>query len=253
MNKFSKIIFVGMVLSTNVQAQSAPSEITNLVRRISTEHGRLDYIGNDVPKNEAESAEWYRLIVNSVVGCGQACINLGVRYYLGKGVPKNLVQSYKWLSIDVTMGNPDAVKWRNIVASNMTKEQIAEATYEVFYTMPLEPRVQRNATVSSNLSTVQRNAVRSANSYLKMSGFSRQGLIDQLSSEHGEKYTVRDATVAIDGLGVDWRTQAVRSAASYLKMSGFSCKGLIDQLSSEHGEKYTVEQATYGVTMAGIC
>jgi len=249
MNMFSKIIFVGMVLSTTVQAQSAPSEITNLVRRISTEHGRPDYIGGDVPKNEVESAEWYRLISNSVVGCGHACINLGVRYYLGKGVPANLVQAYKWLSIDVTMGNPDAVKWRNIVASNMTKEQIAEATYEVFYTQS----ARDGFTAFKNLSTVQRNAVRSANSYLKSSGFSRQGLIDQLSADGGDKYLVRDATVAVDGLGIDWRAQAVRSAASYLKSSGFSCKGLIDQLSAEGGDKYTVEQAIHGATMAGIC
>jgi hypothetical protein len=86
-----------------------------------------------------------------------------------------------------------------------------------------------------------------------MSGFSRQGLIDQLSSEYGDRFTVGDATAAVDSLDIDWRTQAARSAASYLKMSGFSCQGLIDQLSSQHGDKYTAEQATYGATQAGIC
>ena len=39
---------------------------------------------------------------------------------------------------------------------------------------------------SGNLTAAQRNAVRSANSYLQLSGFSRQGLIDQLSSEFGD-------------------------------------------------------------------
>ena len=106
---------------------------------------------------------------------------------------------------------------------------------------------------SGNLTAAQRNTVRSANSYLQLSGFSRQGLIDQLSSEFGDRYSVGDATVAVDSLSTDWNAQAARSAVSYLELSGFSCQGLIDQLSSELGDKYTVEQATYGATQAGIC
>lgn len=105
----------------------------------------------------------------------------------------------------------------------------------------------------SGLTPSQRNAARSARSYLAMSGFSRQGLIDQLSSEYGDKFSVGDATAAVDSLDVDWKAQAVRSAEAYLKMSGFSCQGLIQQLSSPHGDKYTVEQATHGATQAGIC
>ena len=104
-----------------------------------------------------------------------------------------------------------------------------------------------------NLTAAQRNALRSANSYLRFSGFSRQGLIGQLSSEYGDKFSLGDATVAVDNLSVDWNTQAARSAASYLETAGFSCQGLIDQLSSPYGDKYTVEQATYGATRAGIC
>jgi host cell surface-exposed lipoprotein len=86
-----------------------------------------------------------------------------------------------------------------------------------------------------------------------MSGFSRRGLIDQLSSEYGNKFSIGDATVVVDSLNSDWSEQAARSAAAYLKMSGFSCRGLIEQLSSEHGNKYTVEQATYGAKQAGAC
>ena len=104
---------------------------------------------------------------------------------------------------------------------------------------------------SGNLTAAQRNAVRSANSYLQLSGFSRQGLIDQLSSEFGDSYSVGDATVAVNSLSTDWNAQAARSAVSYLELSGFSYQGLIDQLSSEFGDKYTVEQATYGATQAG--
>lgn len=105
----------------------------------------------------------------------------------------------------------------------------------------------------SDLTPSQQNAARSANSYLEFSGFSRNGLIGQLSSEYGDQFSVGDATAAVDSLNVDWNLQAVKSAASYLKMSGFSCQGLIDQLSSDYGDKYTVAQATFGATQAGIC
>lgn len=113
--------------------------------------------------------------------------------------------------------------------------------------------LQSGSDTPANLTVTQQNAFRSANSYLKMSGFSRKGLIQQLSSEYGDKFSVEDATVAVDSMSIDWNSQAARSAASYLKSSGFSCQGLIDQLSSQYGEKYTVEQATYGATQAGAC
>lgn len=103
------------------------------------------------------------------------------------------------------------------------------------------------------LTPPQQNALRSAEQYNGMTGFSRQGLIDQLSSDAGEGYEVADATIAVDNLVVDWNEQAARSAKQYLDMSGFSCKGLIQQLSSSAGDKYTKSQATYGAQQAGAC
>ncbi len=97
------------------------------------------------------------------------------------------------------------------------------------------------------------NAVRSAKQYLSLQGFSRSGLIQQLSSDYGDGYSIADATAAVDSLNVDWNKQAVRSAQQYLSMHGFSCKGLIEQLSSSAGDKYTVSQATYGAQQAGAC
>lgn len=86
-----------------------------------------------------------------------------------------------------------------------------------------------------------------------MTGFSRSGLIEQLSSDAGSGYEVADATVAVDSLNIDWNKQAVRSAEQYLDMTGFSCDGLIEQLSSSAGSKYTVDEATYGAQQAGAC
>ena len=106
---------------------------------------------------------------------------------------------------------------------------------------------------AQGLTGPQKNAVRSAESYLGFSGFSRDGLIEQLSSSAGDGYSVADATAAVDSLSVDWNEQAARSAQQYLSMMGFSCNGLIEQLSSDAGDKYTVSQATYGAKQAGAC
>lgn len=106
---------------------------------------------------------------------------------------------------------------------------------------------------TSNLTRPQANAVRSAKQYISISGFSKQGLIDQLSSSYGEGYDVNDATVAVDSLNIDWNEQATRSGKAYLDMTGFSCDGLIGQLSSSAGDKYTVSEATYGAKQAGAC
>jgi len=106
---------------------------------------------------------------------------------------------------------------------------------------------------AESLTSAQKNAVRSAKQYLNMQGFSRDGLIEQLSSPYGDQYSVSDATAAVDSLTVDWNEQASRSAKEYLGMMGFSCKGLIDQLSSDFGSKYTPSQASYGASSAGAC
>ena len=106
---------------------------------------------------------------------------------------------------------------------------------------------------AQSLTGPQKNAVRSAESYLSFQSFSRAGLIEQLSSPYGDGYSVADATAAVNTLSVDWNAQAARSAKQYLELMGFSCNGMIEQLSSEAGDKYTVGQATYGAQSAGAC
>jgi hypothetical protein len=135
-------------------------------------------------------------------------------------------------------------------AENLTTAK--RATGKSFAAAPAEA-TEAAPEATSRLTSSQRNAVRSANQYLRMTGFSREGLIQQLSSSAGEGYDLADATVAVDSLDVDWNENAVRSAKQYLSMSGFSCKGLIEQLSSSAGEKYTVSEATFGARQAGAC
>ncbi len=129
------------------------------------------------------------------------------------------------------------------VTAAATAKASAAATAKAAPTAPAGP----------TLTNQQQNAAKSARSYLNFAAFSRQGLIDQLSSEYGDKYPVQDATIAVDSLNVDWNAEAVQSAKSYLKLTAFSCQGLIDQLDSPYGEKFTVDQATYGAQQAGAC
>lgn len=103
----------------------------------------------------------------------------------------------------------------------------------------------------SALSMSERNALREAESYLNYQAFSRQGLIDQLSSEYGSQFPVADAEKAVSFLEennmVDWNEQAYKGAVEYLNYQAFSRQGLIDQLSSDSGSQFTREEAEYGV------
>lgn len=110
------------------------------------------------------------------------------------------------------------------------------------------------APTTPSLTLSQQNAIESAQQYMSMgNGFSRLGLIQQLSSAAGDGYSLADATYAVDSLHEDWNAQAVLSAKNYLSMEPFSCSGLVQQLSSAAGDQFTVAQAQYGAKEAGIC
>ena len=115
-----------------------------------------------------------------------------------------------------------------------------------------QPKAEEPVKEAPKLTAGQENALQSAENYLSFAPFSRQGLIEQLSSDAGDGYSVKDATYAVDHLTVDWNEQAAKAAKNYLDMTSFSRKGLIEQLSSDAGDGYTKEQATYGVDKAGL-
>src|SRR3954452_4516231 len=95
-----------------------------------------------------------------------------------------------------------------------------------------------------------RRVLESAENYLAMSGFSKKGLYEQLSSSAGEGFTQAEAQYAVDHVDADWNKEAVESARSYLDMSPMSRAELIRQLSSSAGEGFTYEQAVYAVDKA---
>jgi hypothetical protein len=94
---------------------------------------------------------------------------------------------------------------------------------------------------ANSLTLPQQQAVKKASDYLRVSAFSRQGLIDQLVYAG---FSAADAAVGVDANNVDWNAQAIKKAADYLRVSAFSRQGLVDQLVFA---KFTPEQAVYGV------
>ncbi len=125
----------------------------------------------------------------------------------------------------------------------------ADAPSETPATEPAEAPSEPEAPA---LTVAQEQAVKSAESYLEMSGFSEKGLIDQLTSDYGEGFSKKDAVFAVAYLHPNWNAEAVESAKSYMEMGGFSRKGLIDQLSSAYGEKFTQAQATHAANAVGL-
>jgi hypothetical protein len=98
----------------------------------------------------------------------------------------------------------------------------------------------------------QANAIEAAERYLAMVPFSRSGLIQQLSSKHGEGYSRADAVYAVDHLSVEWKQQAVRAAKHHLTERSFSREGLIHQLKARYGDGFTHAEALYGVEGTGL-
>jgi len=101
------------------------------------------------------------------------------------------------------------------------------------------------------LTLAQENALKQAQQYLDFMPFSRQGLIDQMTSQYGSGYPVDVATWAVDYLNPDWNAEAAEAAKSYLDTMSFSRDALYEQLTSEYGSQFTPEQANAGLAAVG--
>ena len=110
---------------------------------------------------------------------------------------------------------------------------------------PVETISAETEAPAVKMTTGQKNALRAAESYLSLMGFSYEGLIGQLEFD---QYSHEDAVFAADNCGADWSEQALKSAKSYLDLTAFSHSGLIKQLEFD---KYTTEQATYAADNCG--
>ena len=128
-------------------------------------------------------------------------------------------------------------------SANETRQPAASQVEEL--SEPEEAIASDQADASPDETLGEKNARRSAESYVSFSSFSQSGLINQLLYEG---YSQEEAEYAVTVLKVDWSEQASKSAESYLRFSAFSRSGLIDQLIYEG---FSPAEAEYGVQTVG--
>jgi TPR repeat protein len=92
--------------------------------RAQTSLGGMYYNGQGVQQDYAEATKWVRMAAER--GYAPAQAHLGVMYWNGQGVPQNAVLAYMWLNLAATQ-EPDAMRKRDLAASQMTPDEIAEA------------------------------------------------------------------------------------------------------------------------------
>jgi TPR repeat protein len=88
--------------------------------------------GQGVPQDHAEAARWYRRAADK--GYAPAQHNLGLAYAAGEGVAQDRLTAHMWLNLAVAQfpasdarNRNMAIRSRDVVASKLTREQIAEA------------------------------------------------------------------------------------------------------------------------------
>ena len=82
--------------------------------------------GAGVPLDYSEAAKWYRMAARG--GNVPAKLNLGVMLERGvPGMPLNVIEAHMWYNLAAAQGNAEAAKFRDELALDMSREQIAEA------------------------------------------------------------------------------------------------------------------------------
>lgn len=104
------------------------------------------------------------------------------------------------------------------------------------------------------MTAAEQQAVAAAQGYLDLgTGFSKEGLLKQLTSSYGNGFSEKDAEFAVSYLKPDWNAQAVEAAKGYMNLNtGFSRASLIQQLTSSYGSGFTEAQAEYAADKVGL-
>jgi TPR repeat protein len=87
--------------------------------------GYMYFSGKGVAQNYIEAVKWYRLA--AAQGSAGAQFNLGGMYGNGQGVAQDYVRAHLWLNLSAASGDASHLKNRDLVASKMTSQQIAQA------------------------------------------------------------------------------------------------------------------------------
>ena len=93
--------------------------------KAQTNLGLMYETGEGVEKDDKEAVKWYRKAAEQ--GDDAAQFNIGQMYRNGKGVADDVVTAYAWENIAAANGNEEGKKRKDIVAKEMTADQITKA------------------------------------------------------------------------------------------------------------------------------
>ncbi len=160
-----------------------------------------------------------------------------------EGIEKARIDVYSNIGFSTVWKYSDVLDEYN---SNISKEEVFDSEKNYDEQQNIEaPNVIGNDETEINITLGMENALKQAERYLDLTGFSYQGIIEQLEYE---KYTHEEAVYAADNCGADWKEEAVKKAKEYLNLTSFSRQGLIDQLKYD---KFTDQEAEYAVEKIG--
>jgi hypothetical protein len=92
-----------------------------------------------------------------------------------------------------------------------------------------------------------KNALASAQSYVDILDFSKQGLYDQLTSSYGGDFPAAASKYALKHVKVNYKREALGAAKSYKKTLHMSKNAIYEQLTSEYGGQFTNAQAKWAI------
>ena len=87
--------------------------------------GLTYYNGRGVLQDYKEAVKWFRKAAEQGYALAQS--SLGFMNYNGEGVLKDYVKAYAWFNVASANGSDGGTKGRDLIAKEMTPEQIAEA------------------------------------------------------------------------------------------------------------------------------
>lgn len=99
----------------------------------------------------------------------------------------------------------------------------------------------------SSVPAEYKSALTKAEQYSSMMNMSKAGIYNQLTSEHGEKFSAEAGQYAVDNLKADYNANALAKAEEYQKTMSMAPEAIRDQLTSDAGEQFTAEEADYAI------
>ena len=87
--------------------------------------GSLYARGQGIQQDDAKAVKWFRKAAEQ--GNAEAQYAFGALYASGRGVPQDYVLAHIWANLAASQGNKGARELRDLVAKEMTPDQIAEA------------------------------------------------------------------------------------------------------------------------------